>query len=50
MKKQRVPRTPQVADRAQLNVNGTQIELPVVVGTEGERGIDIAPCAPRPAT
>src|SRR5439155_2960628 len=31
-----------VTDRAQLNVNGTPIELPVVVGTEGEKGIDIA--------
>jgi citrate synthase len=31
-----------VADRAQLNVNGTAIELPVVTGTEGERAVDIA--------
>jgi citrate synthase len=31
-----------VADRAQLNLNGTSIELPVVVGTEGEKAVDIA--------
>ncbi len=31
-----------MADRAQLNVNGTAIELPVVTGTEGERAVDIA--------
>jgi citrate synthase len=31
-----------VADRAQLNVNGTAVELPVVVGTEGEKAVDIA--------
>src|SRR5258707_3351929 len=31
-----------VTDRAELNVNGTSIELPVVVGTEGERAVDIA--------
>jgi citrate synthase len=31
-----------VADRAQLNVNGAAVELPVVTGTEGEKGIDIA--------
>jgi citrate synthase len=33
---------PSVADRAQLNVNGTAIDLPVVTGTEGERAVDIA--------
>jgi len=31
-----------VADRAQLNLNGTSLELPVVVGTEGEKAVDIA--------
>jgi citrate synthase len=31
-----------VTDRAQLNVNGTSVELPVVVGTEGEKAVDIA--------
>src|SRR5882762_9797868 len=31
-----------VADRAHLNVNGTAIDLPVVVGTEGEKAVDIA--------
>ncbi|HMI84252.1 MAG TPA: citrate/2-methylcitrate synthase, partial [Polyangiaceae bacterium] len=31
-----------VADNAQLKVNGTPLELPVIVGTEGEKGIDIA--------
>jgi citrate synthase len=31
-----------VADRAQMNVNGTSVELPVVVGTEGEKAVDIA--------
>jgi citrate synthase len=30
------------AGKAQLNVNGTSLDLPVVVGTEGEQGIDIA--------
>ena len=31
-----------MADRAQLNLNGTSLELPVVVGTEGEKAVDIA--------
>src|SRR2546429_4214305 len=31
-----------VADRAQMNVNGTSVELPVVIGTEGEKAVDIA--------
>jgi citrate synthase len=31
-----------VTDRAQLNVNGTNIDLPVVEGTEGEKAVDIA--------
>ncbi len=31
-----------MADRAQLNVNGTAIDLPVVVGTENEKAVDIA--------
>ncbi len=30
------------ADKAQLNVNGTALELPVIVGTEGEKAVDIA--------
>src|SRR5688572_25837093 len=30
------------ADKAQLNVNGTSLELPVIVGTEGEKAVDIA--------
>jgi citrate synthase len=30
------------ADKAQLNVNGTALELPIVVGTEAEKAIDIA--------
>jgi len=31
-----------VTDRAELNLNGTNIELPVVEGTEGEKAVDIA--------
>src|SRR5689334_4353391 len=31
-----------IADKAQLNVNGSSLELPVVVGTEGEKAVDIA--------
>jgi len=31
-----------VADRAQMNVNGTSVDLPIVVGTEGEKAVDIA--------
>ena len=31
-----------MADRAQLNVNGTPVDLPVIVGTEDEKAIDIA--------
>ena len=30
------------AEKAQLNVNGTSLDLPVIVGTEGEKGVDIA--------
>ena len=30
------------ADKAQLNVNGTSLDLPVIVGTEGEKAVDIA--------
>ena len=30
------------AAKAQLNVNGTPLELPVIVGTEGEKAVDIA--------
>jgi citrate synthase len=30
------------ADNAQLNVNGTSLELPVIVGSEGEKAVDIA--------
>ena len=29
-------------DSVELNVNGKTVELPVVVGTEGEKGLDIA--------
>src|SRR5262245_47887258 len=35
-------RSKSVSDRAKLNVNGTAVELPVVTGTENEKGIDIA--------
>ena len=31
-----------MADTAQLNIDGTTYELPVVVGTEGERGLDVS--------
>ena len=30
-----------MSDKAILTLDGTQYELPVVVGTEGERAIDI---------
>ncbi len=33
---------PVTADVAQLTINGTTYELPIVEGTEGERGIDIS--------
>jgi citrate synthase len=29
-------------DRAQLSLNGAELDLPVIVGTEGERAVDIA--------
>src|SRR5262249_7587962 len=43
MKQTASPKTvgPQT-DRAQLSVNGTELELPVIVGTEGEKAVDIA--------
>jgi len=31
-----------VTDRAQLNLNGTALDLPVIEGTEGEKAVDIA--------
>jgi citrate synthase len=31
-----------VVDQAKLNLNGTAVDLPVIVGTEGERAVDIA--------
>ena len=31
-----------IADTAKLTINGDTIDLPVVVGTEGERGLDIS--------
>jgi citrate synthase len=30
------------ADKAQLTVNGTSLELPVIIGSEGEKAVDIA--------
>jgi citrate synthase len=30
-----------VTDRAQLKVNGTEIDLPIIVGSEGEKAVDI---------
>ncbi len=33
---------PVTADVAQLTIDGTTYELPIVEGTEGERGIDIS--------
>jgi citrate synthase len=32
----------QPAGQAKLHLNGTQLELPVIVGTEGEKAVDIA--------
>ncbi|HEX9298168.1 MAG TPA: citrate synthase [Polyangiaceae bacterium] len=31
-----------MTDRAQLNLNGTALDLPVIEGTEGEKAVDIA--------
>src|SRR5258708_1296760 len=42
MKQTASPQAVDTAGRAQLNVNGTELGLPVLVGTEGERAVDIA--------